>query len=123
MDMGFGFPFLLSRMMFYIVPVLMLVIIGLALIRSLKEWHHNEKAPRLTVEAKVMGKRSEFRRTMSNKNNIYRHSRTNYFVTFEVASGDRLELELQGHEYGLLVEGDKGKLTFQGTRYLGFERI
>ena len=22
----------------------------------------------------------------------------------------------------LLVEGDKGRLTFQGTRYLGFER-
>ncbi|MBO5258463.1 MAG: DUF2500 family protein, partial [Clostridia bacterium] len=25
--------------------------------------------------------------------------------------------------YGMLVEGDKGYLTFQGTRYLGFERI
>ena len=34
-----------------------------------------------------------------------------------------MELQLQGHEYGLLIEGDKGKLTFQGTRYLGFERI
>ena len=51
------------------------------------------------------------------------HSHTNYYVTFEVESGDRMELELQGHEYGLLVEGDKGKLTFQGTRYLGFERM
>ena len=28
-----------------------------------------------------------------------------------------------GQEYGMLVEGDKGYLTFQGTRYLGFERI
>ncbi|WP_197263471.1 hypothetical protein [Fictibacillus sp. 23RED33] len=24
--------------------------------------------------------------------------------------------------YGILVEGDQGTLTFQGARYLGFER-
>ena len=45
MDMGFGFPFLLSQMMFYVIPVLMFVIIGLAIFRSLKEWHRNENSP------------------------------------------------------------------------------
>ena len=25
-------------------------------------------------------------------------------------------------DYGLLIQGDIGKLCFQGTRYLGFER-
>ena len=119
----FGFPFLMSRMMFTLVPLAMLLIIGLGIFRSLKEWRRNENSPRLTVDAKIVGKRNEFRRTMSSKQNIHRHARTNYYVTFEVASGDRMELELQGREYGLLVEGDKGKLTFQGTRYLGFERM
>ena len=123
MEMGFGFPFLLSRLMFTLVPLAMFIIIGLALLRSLREWRHNENSPRLTVEAKIVGKRSDYYRTMSNKTNVHRHSRTNYYVTFEVESGDRMELELQGHEYGLLVEGDRGKLTFQGTRYLGFERM
>jgi hypothetical protein len=33
-----------------------------------------------------------------------------------------MELRVDGEEYGLLVEGDQGLLTFQGTRYLGFER-
>ena len=47
---------------------------------------------------------------------------TTYYVTFQVESGDRMELNLSGQEYGLLAEGDRGKLTFQGTRYLGFER-
>ena len=47
---------------------------------------------------------------------------TSYYVTFQVESGDRMELHMAGHEYGMLVEGDRGKLTFQGTRYLGFER-
>ena len=45
-------------------------------------------------------------------------------VLFAIAivSGDRLELRLPGREYGLLTEGDTGLLTFQGTRYLSFER-
>lgn len=33
-----------------------------------------------------------------------------------------MEFEIPGDVYGMLVEGDFGKLTFQGTRYLGFER-
>lgn len=33
-----------------------------------------------------------------------------------------MELRVPGDAYGLLVEGDTGILSFQGTRYLGFER-
>ncbi|MCI9457297.1 MAG: DUF2500 domain-containing protein, partial [Oscillospiraceae bacterium] len=40
----------------------------------------------------------------------------------QVESGDRMEFQVQDTDYGLLVEGDRGKLTFQGTRFLGFER-
>ena len=40
-----------------------------------------------------------------------------------VRAGDRMELEVPDMEYGLLVEGDRGRLTFQGTRFLGFERM
>ena len=47
---------------------------------------------------------------------------TSYYVTFQVESGDRLELRMSGRDYGMLAEGDDGKLSFQGTRYLGFER-
>ena len=122
-DIGFGLPFLIHQIMFTAVPILMFVIIGLAIFRPLKAWHHNENSPRLTVEAKIVSKRSDYRRTMSGKQNSPRHSRTNYYVTFEVESGDRMELELQGHQYGLLVEGDRGRLIFKGTRFLGFERI
>ena len=43
-------------------------------------------------------------------------------MTFEVESGDRMELHVDGSEYGMLVEGDYGMLSFQGTRYLGFVR-
>ena len=47
---------------------------------------------------------------------------TTYYVTFQVESGDRMELHVAGHEFGMLIEGDRGMLTFQGIRYLGFER-
>lgn len=50
-------------------------------------------------------------------------SSTTYYATFQVESGDRLEFALSGMEYGRLVEGDKGRLTFQGTRYKGFQRL
>ena len=43
--------------------------------------------------------------------------------TFQVESGDRMEFHVGGAEYGMLAEGDAGKLTFQETRYLGFERM
>lgn len=52
----------------------------------------------------------------------HRTSSTDYYVTFTVEGGERLVLEVNRHEYGYLVVNDEGKLTFQGTRYLGFER-
>ena len=107
--------------MFYIVPVLMCAILIAGLVRTIKEWHHNEQSPRLTIPVTVVTKRTAYRRAMRNSHSI--NGRTNYFATFQVESGDRLELELSGSEYGLLVEGDKGKLTFQGRRFLNFERI
>lgn len=123
MEAGFGLMFGLSQLMMWIVPVMAFTIIGIGIFRTLKEWHRNENSPRLTVEARIVCKRSDFRRTMNGRNHGYRGSRTNYFVTFEVESGDRMELELDGHQYGLLVEGDKGRLSFQGSRFIGFERI
>ena len=47
---------------------------------------------------------------------------TTYYATFQVQSGDRMELPVPATEYGLLIEGDEGDLTFQGTRFLSFDR-
>lgn len=49
-------------------------------------------------------------------------SSTTYYVTFEFGSGDRFEFAVGGPEFGMLAERDSGKLTFQGTRFLKFER-
>ncbi len=47
---------------------------------------------------------------------------TTYYICFQFETGDRLELRVSGREYGMIAEGDRGKLTFQGSRYLDFER-
>lgn len=39
-----------------------------------------------------------------------------------VTKRNRIELIVNGSEYGMLFEGDRGRLSFHGTRYLGFER-
>lgn len=113
---------------FQVVNLMQILIFGLifvfvivSLVRSIRRWGKDEKSPRLTVDAKVAAKRTARQRRMSNKRCSGRDY-TNYYATFQFESGDRLELELKSYEFGLLVEGDKGKLTFQGSRYLGFER-
>ena len=88
-------------------------IIGGTIVQNLKQKHKNDNSPRITSEAEVVTKRTKVWGD---------HSHTDYFATFQFASGDRLELEIPHNQFGYLVEGDKGKLTFQGTRFLEFQR-
>ena len=106
------FPFL-----FMIVFVLILGTFIVMAINGARTWHRNNQSPVLTVEASVVTKRQRVSRHQNH------HATTYYYATFQVESGDRMELSVTGKEYGLLAEGDRGKLTFQGMRYLGFDRI
>ena len=124
-----------SNAMFSVIPAIIvlgfIVVIGIVVFRIAKggmEWNSNNNSPILTVGAKVVTKRTAVRghghMQGSINNNMHHHTATTtYFVTFEVESGDRMELKVRDKEYGLLAEGDAGKLTFQGTRYKGFDRI
>ena len=122
--MGPGFGFGMFQIMFFIVFGLAISTVLILLFNGVKEWNKNNHSPRLNVPATVVAKRTDVtrhRRGDTNGHHHY-HTSTTYYVTFEVESGDRMELHLTGSEYGLLAEGDRGKLSFQGTRYLGFER-
>lgn len=116
MDQGFDiFNFLTT-----IFPIFFILIFGIiifAVIKGLMQWGHNNKQPVLNVEATVVSKRSKV------SGGGETNARTSYFVTFEIQSGDRMELRVDGREFGQLVEGDSGDLQFQGTRYLGFQRV
>ena len=118
--MGLGFGFGMFGVMFTLMFILVFGIIIVTIVRGIGQWNKNNNSPRLTVPASVVSKRMN---VSHHHHDHHTHHSTSYYVTFQVDSGDRMELHMTGQEYGMLVEGDKGNLTFQGTRYLGFERI
>lgn len=124
MGMGFNFMFDVFPYIFGAMFILIFGMILVAIVKGIQQWDKNNKSPVLTVDAKIVAKRAEQRRRSSSSNDHMSDSiRTDYYVTFEFDSGDRSEFELQGNQYGLLIEGDRGKLTFQGTRYKDFKRV
>lgn len=115
---NFMIPFMAVMMvLFFLVFVFVIGMIIFMIARAMSEKKKNDMQPRLTVAATVLSKRTD----------IYRHrsaseGNTVYFVTFQVQSGDRIELHLSGRDFGLLQEGDRGSLTFRGREFIGFTR-
>lgn len=110
---------------FTIILVLLVCIFLFVIIRGLLQWNKNNNSPKLTVNAQVVGKRIEVSHHHHNHgagNSMHFSSSTWYYVTFQVESGDRIELAVNGYQYGMIAEGDLGRLTFQGTRYIDFIR-
>jgi hypothetical protein len=106
--------------LFGIFPIIFLLMFGLVfglivstLVKTAKQNRKDDNSPRSTGEATVVTKRTHVWGD---------HSHTVYYATFQFESGDRLELKVPHTHFGYLVEGDKGKLTFQGTRFLEFQR-
>ena len=116
-DPGFDVTYSIMRIMVPVIFVLVFGIIIVTMVRGVGEWNKNNQSPKLTVPVTVVAKRSDVHRGIETM-----HTFTSYYVTFQVESGDRMEFEVSDMEYGMLAEGDRGMLTFQGTRYLSFQR-
>ncbi len=114
MGLGFGHYFSLFNILFAVILGIFVITIA----KGIGEWNRNNHSPCLTVEAEVATKRMKMTHHGGNH-----HSSTSYYVTFEFERGDRMEFRVSGSEYGRLKEGDSGELTFQGTRYVEFERF
>ena len=126
---GFDTGFDLMSALFPIVFLCILGVFAAVAIRGIATWTQNNHSPQLSVSARVVSRRTEVsHHSFANGGDVTgargysTNSSTWYYVTFEVESGDRMEFSVNGKEYGLLAEGDSGKLTFQGTRYLSFVR-
>ena len=118
-------------------PVMTILIVVFAVLlvgvvgRGIYVWMKNNRSPQETVNARVVAKRMKVSghggpavtRNVSTMNTLHSSTYTNYFVTFELENGKRLELGVKDPEYGMLAEGDQGRHSYQGTRYLGFERV
>ena len=124
--MSFGFGVGIFEVLFILVFILVIGTIIANMVRGARQWNKNNNSPRLTIPATVVAKRENVSGSHHHtgvNNHHHHHTSTTYYVTFQVESGDRMELQVSGNEYGMLVEGDYGNLSFQGTRYLGFVRL
>lgn len=115
-----GFMFIIPLIMIPLVFAFVFGVFGYTFYRMIKEKRTNDNSPRLTVNARIVDKRSDMGRYHHDNHHHYNYS---YYVTFEFESGDRTELRVPYNEFGLLVVGDVGDLTLQGTRYIGFDRM
>lgn len=121
-DTDFG----VFEILFIFIVVIVVGFFILTAVQSISTWNRNNHSPRLTVSAVLVSKRISV--THHNSGNVmdgggdFSSTSTTYYVTFQVESGDRMEFRVRGSEYGMLCEGDIGKLSFQGTRYESFER-
>lgn len=121
----FGYGFGAFSVLFVIFFMVIAGAIIVQIIRSISQWDKNNQSPILTVDAALVTKRVSVHDNMHHdvhNNSSYSTSDSTYYATFQVESGDRIEFAVSGRDYGQLAEGDRGKLTFQGTRYLAFNR-
>ncbi|MER2254932.1 MAG: DUF2500 domain-containing protein [Priestia megaterium] len=109
--------------MLFFVIVIVIGIFLFSIFKGIGTWSKNEQSPRLSVKAKITGKRTNVHRHGGHAHEHHHsHTSTTYYVTFQFESTDRSEFTVSGSEYGKLAEGDEGMLTFQGTRFLDFQR-
>lgn len=99
--------------------VIWFVLFTCIIIKNIGQFIENENSPVLTVPALIVDMR---RKTHHHHSNGHHHHSHSYHVTFEVENGERMELRVNRNEYNQLNVGDRGMLTYQGTRYKGFER-
>lgn len=129
----FGVGFSVTAVVTVITSLLSVSIVIAIVVMIIKSIKKDNNSPRLAVAATVVSKRTRISQshrsghTHAHMDNSYYHSydsniSTFYYVTFQFESGDRVELCVPCYEYGLLIEGDRGILSFQGSRYLSFER-
>ena len=98
-----------------LVLFMFLVIIG----GGISQWVKNNNSPRETVKARVVDKKSEVTYIQQEQNGMMTNTpQWSYYIVFEVVK----KMVVNGKEYKRICESDCGDLTFQGTRYIGFEK-
>lgn len=103
-------------------------VIGYVVVKGVVQWNRNNHSPLINVPATVIAKRADvsshrYANDFSGVHGYRTTSSTDYYITFQTESGERIEFSVEDSEYGLLIEGDEGVLSYQGTRYLGFKRV
>ncbi|NQX67875.1 DUF2500 domain-containing protein [Paenibacillus alba] len=110
-----------SNIFFTVFILIFVLVIGgfiFIIIKSLSTWVSNNASPLQNRTCKVVAKRMQVSRGSGDST-----SSTSYYATFEFEDRSRLELYIGRQQFGYIVEGDLGTLSYQGTRYKAFSRL
>lgn len=119
MEAGFGMGIPAFGALSAVLAVLCAAVFAVTVAAGVRRWNRNGRAPRLTVPAQVTARRA---RAVPGAREAVGRPGTAYYVTFQLAGGDRVELQVPGTEYGTLAEGDRGRITLRDGRYVSFVR-
>ena len=98
--------------------LLLVALILFAVVAAITGYLRNKKSPMVNVPARVVAKRSE----VSGGGSANSYVRTTFYITFESKDGERREWAIDGQQFGLLAEGDRGTLIYQGDWFKDFRR-
>ncbi len=108
-DSGFGIMFTIVPLM---VAAVFIFVFGMIIFRGVR-YAKDKTLPVVPVHTKIISKRTHV---------WGEHSHTDYYATFELENGERMELAVPENKIGYLAEGDSGILSFQGNLYVDFKR-
>ncbi len=114
---SFGGPPIWFVLLFGGTVLLVVAVVVTMATRGAAQWSRNNATPVSTVRSRVVAKRGDTWGGAGDSS-----ASTTHYATFELEGGDRVELQVPHRDFGLLAEGDQGRLTYQGTRFKGFER-
>ena len=106
-----------------IISLIIPLIFYYAIFRFIKAALGGSIAPRRKVEAMIVKKRLSCQQHHHGAEVFTNHERTNYFVTFQLDKNNRIELQVKESQYDLLFDGERGKLTYKGKRFVRFRPI
>ncbi len=90
------------------------------------QWIRDKRSPRVVTMATISAKAIDeyhtsepFESGMGMKDEVLQI----YYIIFSLEGGGSVKLRVSKLKYDNLKKGTKGKLTFQGKRYISFEKI
>ncbi len=115
----------------FLLIVLLFVILFLAvsgsivaiIVTSIVRKKRNDRADITTVDASVLEKHTTVQRhpVAGDVTGAHGYTRfTSFHVTFQTAGNAQMTFDIEQTAYDALAEGDRGQLTYQGTRYVSF---
>lgn len=117
-------------MLIYFIIGLSVAVLLLFIFVPLISWIRNRMLPVRSTEAVVVSK------NMVQGHQYYRSNRQanrpggypvttppSCYAAFQLDDGKRLEFHIPDDDFGIIVEGDRGILVYQGSLYRGFNRF